>query len=192
MKRRFKNNRYYEVKKIQYRHREISRLLLIGLKDKEIAESLDITTQTVRNTKNNPVIKAQLDLMVGARDVEAIDVAKRIQKIAPDAIEFLETVLSGKVPLAKIDTEIEEKVSIKQRVDVAFHGLGLAGYSPIKRTIDMGNTLSKEDINTLKERASKVRKFNKIMDNVEDADVTDIVPPEDTLPVTQHASSIGG
>ena len=185
VKRRFKNNRYYEVKKIQYRHREIQRLLLIGLKAIDIADSLDITTQTVRNTKNNPVIKAQLDIMTGVRDVEAIDISKRIQKIAPDAIQFLETVLSGKVPLPDIDPETEEKVSIKQRVDVAVHGLGLAGYSPIKKTIDLGNTLSREDINTLKERASKVRRYNEVMNNVEEADVTEIVPSEDTLPVTQ-------
>lgn len=191
MKRRLTNNRYYRVKTIQDRHREITRLLLIGLKDVDIAASMNISTQTVRNTKNNPIIEAQLEIMSGARDYEAVDVAKRIQKIAPDAIEFLETVLTGVVPRPKIDEDTQERVTIKQRVDVAIHGLGMSGFSVIKKSIDFSGKLSKEDVDTLKNRALGVKKSNLNLTNIEEADVTDISSPEEVKSVPRQASTGG-
>ena len=189
MKRRMTNNRYYRVKTLQFVHREITRLLLIGVKDVDIASSLNISTQTVRNTKNNPIVQAQLEIMVGARDYEAVDVAKRIEKIAPDAIKFLETILSGVVPRPEINEETQERVSIKQRYDVAVHSLGMAGFSVIKKSVDFSGKLSKEDVEILKNRGRRVKKSNLNLDDVEDADVIDISSPEEEKSVPQHASN---
>ncbi len=190
IRKRLVNNRYYQVQKVQARHREIARLILIGLKDTVIAETMDITAQTVRNTKNNPMIKKQLDLMLAVRDVEAIDVARRIQKIAPMALDLLEDILNGKVEKPELDSDKYEMVSVGQRFTAARDWLNRAGHGEIKKVAGVigHGYLSSDDVDELKKRADSVRKNSIDLKDIEEAEVVTPAPEAGDAPF--EASSI--
>lgn len=190
MRKHLVNNRYYQVQRIQERHREITRLIIVGLKDTVIAESMGITAQTVRNTKNNPMVKKQLDLMTAVRDVEAIDVARRIEKIAPKALEVLENILDGKVEKPELDSNKYEMVSVGQRFSAARDFLDRSGHGAIKKVAGIigHGYLSPDDVDELKKRAEDVRKNNIDLKDIEEAEVIPPAPEAEETPF--QASSI--
>lgn len=86
------------VTRMYERHHEISRRLLLGQKNVEIAEALNITAQSVSQVRNSPIVKEKLSLMAAARDVGAIDLAREIADLAPIALSRIKDALeSGKV-----------------------------------------------------------------------------------------------
>ena len=88
----------YRVDEISHRHHEIARMVLLGVKNNEIARRLNITREFVSNVRNSPVVKEQLDLMAAERDKETIDVAIKIKEALPKCVDFLaETIEDGEV-----------------------------------------------------------------------------------------------
>ena len=106
-------------------HHEIARRLVIGEKTKQIAQALNVTEMTVRNTANSPVVRDQIALLQAARDVKCIDVAREIQDTAPKALALLQDIISGEGP--------GETASINLRAHTARDMLDRAGHGAVKR-----------------------------------------------------------
>jgi predicted transcriptional regulator len=133
--------RKYAIQQVWDVHREIARLLVIGMKHVDIAEQLGISEATVSYTANSPVVKREIDLMRGARDLDAVDVAKRIQEVAPKALEVLEELL---------DTA-NDAIKYRTAADI----LDRAGHAAVRnvRLETLSVHLNKEDIEDIRNRA---------------------------------------
>ena len=133
--------RKYTLKEVQDSHREIARLLVMGLNNKDIAEELGVTPEMVSYTINSPVVMREIENMRAARDLDAIDVAKRIQEIAPKALDVME----GLMQSAADETRRKIAESILDR----------AGFGALKNvSINSNRTyLNKDDILEIQERA---------------------------------------
>ena len=79
-------------------HHEITRLALLGMKHIEIANLLGISPVTVSYTLRSPIVMRQLEQMRAVRDMETIDVAKRIAELAPKAVEVLGELMDSDLP----------------------------------------------------------------------------------------------
>lgn len=142
--RRNQDGNKYTVETIWDRHREIMRLAVQGMKQTDIAAEMGISEVMVSYTLNSPIVKQQMDVMRGARDIDAIDVAKRIQEVAPQALTVLEGLL----------TTANDAIKFRTATDI----LDRAGHAAVK-TIRTQNTsihLNSEDIEDIKQRARMI------------------------------------
>jgi len=135
-------NRNYDIEKVWDSHHEIVRRLVLGEKPVQIANNLGITTQTVSNVRNNPIVKRLFGILHSARDASVVEIRNRIVNIAPLAIEYLETVLNNELSLGTHSAT----------------GLGAAktiieNVLPKSTIVRVDETLTIETINSLKERA---------------------------------------
>jgi len=110
----YDKSRKYQIETLWERHREILRLRLLGHKAKAIASILNVTEVTVCNAINSNLGRRHLALMSAARDAEAIDTAKEIDKMVPKAIKIYDKILDGDkdVPLtlqAKVASEVIDR-----------------------------------------------------------------------------------
>lgn len=137
-------NRKYEIQNIWDTHREIMRLLITGAHHVDIANELGVTPQTISNVMNSAICKRQMELMRAERDLDAVDVAKRIQEIAPIALQTLESLLC----------EGTDVVKFKTATDI----LDRAGHAAIRtmRTESVSVHLTKDDIEDIKSRAKEI------------------------------------
>jgi hypothetical protein len=134
----------FTVENIWDSHREIVRLAVTGMKQCDIAKTMNITPEMVSYTMNSPIVKRELDIARGARDVDAIDVAKRIQEVAPEAL----TVLEGLLKTAN------DAIKFRTAADI----LDRAGHAAVKtlRTENLSVHLNKEDLDEIKQRAREI------------------------------------
>jgi len=138
------DERQYTLKEIQDSHREIARLLVMGMKHVDIAHELGVTPAMVSYTANSPVVIREIENMRAARDLDAIDVAKRIQEIAPAALNMLE--------------DLMEKGADETRRKIAESILDRAGHGAVKN-VNVYNSrthLSKDDIIDIQARAKRI------------------------------------
>lgn len=91
-------HRRYQVEQMWDVHHEITRLALLGMKHIEIANLLGISPVTVSYTLRSPIVMRQLEQMRAVRDMETIDVAKRIAELAPKAVEVLGELMDSDLP----------------------------------------------------------------------------------------------
>lgn len=133
--------RKYNIQHLWDVHHEIVRLLVTGMKNVEIAATLGVTEAMVSYTANSPIVKRQLELLRAARDLESVDVARKIQEIALDAVEVME----------KHVKSATESISLKAAQDI----LDRAGFAPVKKisTENVHAHLTREDIDDIKKRA---------------------------------------
>lgn len=143
-KRRNPNKKSFAVTEMWNTHREIARLAATGMKGADIARELNVTPVMVSYTLNSPIVKRQLDQMHAARDMDAVDVSKRIHEIAPRALERLEELLESET----------ESIAFRAATDV----LDRAGHAAVKtlRTESLAVHLNKEDLDEIKERAKSI------------------------------------
>lgn len=126
-------------------HHESKRLMLLGWKNVDIAKKLGITPQSVSQHRNSPIVQEELALMVKARDADAIDVAKEIEKFAPKALNILKDV---------INAEGEgESATISLRAKSAESWLDRAGHGAINKNHSVVAYLTKEEIEEMKDKA---------------------------------------
>jgi predicted transcriptional regulator len=135
-------NREYTIQNIWNQHHEIMRLAVMGLKQVEIARKLGVSEVMVSYTLNSPIVKRKLDIMQGARDINAVDVAKEIHRLAPKAIAKLDELLDSQV----------EAIAFKASVDI----LDRAGHGAIKKEMSLSGHLTKDDIDEIKNRAKEI------------------------------------
>ena len=141
--RRFTSERKYDIKALWEKHAEITRQVVLGRTNVDIAESIGCTPQTVSNVRNSPLAKAKIETMSEQRDEETVSIAARIEQFAPVALGLLEEIVNGKVPEA----------SIALRAKVASSHLGRAGYGEVHKAHILSQHLSREDIERIKLRA---------------------------------------
>ncbi len=145
------DGRKYQIQEMWALHKEISRLLLIGMKSVDIAAQLGITEATVSYTKNSELVKRRIAEMEAARDVDAIDISKQIKDLAPKAVEVL----------TKLMDDGLEPIQLR----AAFGILDRAGYGPVQKFQGSMAVLSLKDIDEIKSRASNL---NLLCDDVID------------------------
>ena len=85
----------YNIQQLWQRTHEIIGLTLLGMKETEVAKTLNIHPQTVSNTVNSELGRKKLSQMRKERDEEFIGVAEEITKLFPLAIETYEKILKG-------------------------------------------------------------------------------------------------
>ena len=136
--------RKYEIQNIWDTHREIMRLLVSGMHHVDIARELNVTTATVSNVMNSAICKRQMELMRAAADLDAVDVAKRIQEVAPIALQTLESLMC----------EGTDPIKFRVATDL----LDRAGHAAVKtlRTESLSVHLTKDDIDEIKNRAREI------------------------------------
>lgn len=90
-----RNEENYSIQKMNARHREMVRRILLGQTNVQIANALDVTPQNVSNVKNSPIVKAKIEHMQNILDAETLDVSTRIQEMSKDAIEVYYELMHG-------------------------------------------------------------------------------------------------
>jgi len=130
--------RKYQIQEMWSLHHEIKRMLLLGMKHVDIAAELGISPVTVSYTANSTIVKRELDLMQGARDMDAVDIGKRIQGLLPKAVDRLEKILDSNV----------EAVALRACQDVLDRG----GHGAVQKVAVAHAQLTKEDLEEIKKR----------------------------------------
>ena len=126
-------------------HHEICRMILLGMKNVDIAQKLNCTPQTVSNVRNSPIAKHRLRELSGVRDAVAVNFAAEVQQRAARAFEILDEVLmdeTGEVPLMM---RVKEANNILDRVE-RVEGIG-------QRNLHIHAHLTADEIANLKQRA---------------------------------------
>lgn len=143
-RRRTEERKSFTVENIWNSHQEIMRLAVTGMKQADIARELGVSEVMVSYTLNSPVVKRQMMVMQAARDVDAVDVAKRIQEVAPRALDILEELLETG----------NDTIRLRTATDL----LDRAGHAAVKtfRTQSLSVHLDKEDLDEIKQRAREI------------------------------------
>lgn len=153
---RFVEKRQYDIKELWAKHHEITRQVVLGRTNVDIAESIGCTPQTVSNVRNSPLAKAKIEEMSEQRDAEAISIAQRIEEFAPVALDLLEQIISGNIPEA----------SIALRAKVASSHMSRAGYGEVHKAHILSQHLTREDIERIKTRAVTAAQNAGVLDAV--------------------------
>jgi hypothetical protein len=136
--------RKYQIEQMWESHHEITRLLLLGMKSKDIAAQLGVSEAMVSYTKNSALVQRQLSIMQGARDAECLDAAIEIKKRVGKALEVLD---------ATLENENQPGLRLKAATEI------LDREAPkITRFEGITARLSADDILKLKNRALEVAK----------------------------------
>ena len=145
------DRRTFEVSKMWDIHHEISRLVLLGLKNTEIAERLGISEAMVSYTRNSQVVKDKMEIMQGARDADTLDVMAIIKSKLPKVLQLLEQVIEREPGTPG------ELASINLSVSTAERWLNRAGYPEQKPGINMHlhGHFTAQDIEEIKQRAKQ-------------------------------------
>lgn len=156
---RFTARRQYNVQALWEKHREIVRQVVIGRNNTDIASDIGCTPQTVSNVRNSPIAKEEIERLSTGRDEAAMSIAQRIEEFAPIALDLIENIVRGHVPTA----------SIALRAKLAGSQLARAGYGEVQKVHSVQTTLSRADIESIKERAQRA-----VNGNTQDAEYSDI------------------
>lgn len=145
----------YEVDRLSSLHQSIKRQLFLGRTNKQIAESLNCTPQTVTLVRNNPVIQDQLKVMNGAADYECMELMKEIEMLQPVALKLLkQTLEKGSLPAVQLE-EGEDKVNPTVRIAQANSLIDRYLGKPMQRAeIKTANIhFTSDEVRALRERA---------------------------------------
>ena len=138
-----RGRRKYSIQEMQSVHREVVRRILIGQKSVDVAKDLGVTPAMVSYTRNSPIVQRQLAIMEAVRDIDAVDVSKRIKDLAPKAVTMLEEVMDNENSPAAV------------KVKAAVELLKMNGFVPpvrIQGSVLHGH-LTMRDIDDMKRRA---------------------------------------
>jgi len=133
----------YNVKNLWEVHHEILRRLALGQTSTQISNALGVNKLTVSNTRNSVLGREKLEAFRQAMDAEALDIGTRIQQFAPKALKVLEDIIEGNY----------EEASLALRAKYASQHLGRAGFGEVKKVASISRTLTRNDIERIKERA---------------------------------------
>jgi hypothetical protein len=140
---RFVKERVYNIQALWEKHREITRQVVLGRTNMEIAETVGCSPQTVSNVRNSPIAQSALEEYGQRRDEVVVDIAQRIAEFAPVALRLLEDVITGAQPGA----------SLALRTKIASSHLARAGHGEVQKVHSVNTSLSRSDIEDIKRRA---------------------------------------
>lgn len=137
-------HRKYQVEQMWEVHHEVVRLALIGMKSVDIADHLGISPVMVSYTLRSPIVQEKMNQLQAVRDIDAIDVAKEIQELAPQAVRVLGELLECELP----------NIRMKAATDV----LDRAGHAAVRtiKTENLHAHFSSEEIADIKNRAKSI------------------------------------
>ena len=139
---RFVEERELNTKALWPAHHEMLRRIALGQGNVSIAEAIGCTPQTVSNVRNSPMGREKLSRLKGEMDAEVISIAQRIEEFAPQALQVLESIITG---------ELEAPIGLVART--AENYMGRAGYGTLHKVHAVHQRLSREEIEGIKERA---------------------------------------
>lgn len=146
---------HYQMAQMYEKHHEIARMILLGMKNVDIAKELGCSAQLVSNVRNSPVVKEKLALMVAVRDSEAIDLSREIADLAPIALmRVKEAIETGKV----FDKEVPVTTLLKEANGVLDRELGKATQTINTKNLHAHFTI--DDINEIKAKARNLAMIN--------------------------------
>jgi len=148
----------YNIQQLWQRTHEILNLTLLGMKETEIAKTLNIHPQTVSNTINSDLGRKKLSELRQERDKDFTKVAEEVSKLFPLAMETYQRILEG-----------EEKSKLqKETADTILMDIG--GYrAPTKIQGEHVHAyLDKDAIEELKKRGIEAARASGML--VEDID----------------------
>lgn len=168
--------RKYAIQTMWDTHREILRLAVTGMRQVDIADTLGITPVMVSYTLNSPIAKREIENLRAVRDLDAIDVAKRIQDIAPIALQTLEDLLCQGTDVIKFRTATDL--------------LDRAGHAAVRtlRTESLSVHLTKQDIDEIKNRAKEIGLC--VVDTTNMVDMVDVVDVDADAAVNVEMESV--
>lgn len=141
----------YQIEQMWELHHEVCRLALIGMKQIDIANHLGVSPVMVSYTLRSPIVQRQLSQLKAVRDLEAIDVSKEIQELAPRAVKVLEELMENELP----------NIKLKAATDV----LDRAGHAAVRtlRTENIHAHFTADEISDIKKRAREVGLLTDVM-----------------------------
>ena len=134
----------YQIEQMWELHHEVCRLALIGMKQVDIANHLSVSPVMVSYTLRSPIVQRQLNQLKAVRDLDAIDVSKEIQELAPRAVKVLEELMDNELP----------NIKLKAATDI----LDRAGHAAVRtlRTENIHAHFTADEITDIKKRAREV------------------------------------
>ncbi len=146
----------YNVKKLHYRHHEIARLLLLGWGNKQIAEALSVTPQHVSDMRKDPLLQRRMTVLTERRDVDAVNVEKRLKEEAPASLDTL----------LEVRDDVDSGRSLRARV--ALELLDRAGHGKMQRVQAniLHGAVPPEVMARVKQRMDRARSMEDIPDAV--------------------------
>lgn len=137
-------HKQYQIEQMWELHHEVCRLALIGMKQVDIANHLGVSPVMVSYTLRSPIVQRQLNQLKAVRDIDAIDISKEIQALAPKAVRVLEDMMDSELP----------NLALSAAKDV----LDRAGHAAVKtiRSENIHAHFSSDEIADIKKRAAEV------------------------------------
>lgn len=137
-------HKQYQVEQMWELHHEVCRLALIGMKQVDIATHLGVSPVMVSYTLRSPIVQRQLNQLKAVRDIDAIDVSKEIQDLAPRAVKVLDELMDSDLP----------NIKLKAATDI----LDRAGHAAVRtlRTENIHAHFTADEISDIKKRAREV------------------------------------
>ena len=140
---RFVEKRKYDIKQLWAKHHEITRQVVLGRTNVEIAEVVGCTPQTVSNVRNSPLAQERIAELGVARDANAVSISQRIEEFAPIALQVLEDIITGQM----------DGASVALRARAASGHLARAGYGEVQKVHALHAHVNSDDISRIKQRA---------------------------------------
>lgn len=142
----------HQIAQMWDNHHEIARLIVLGLDNKDIAERLNCSSQTISNVRNSPVVQDKLAILHAVRDVATGDLAHEIAQMAPMALKRIKEVLeTGTVH----GQTASAAVIMKEANNLLDREMGKAIQRIDSRNVN--TTLTSNDLDAIKQRASELR-----------------------------------
>jgi DNA-binding CsgD family transcriptional regulator len=134
------SERKYDLAKLNDLHYQIIRYIALGKRNKDIADLLDINTETVSRIRNNEMTALVLKAIRKDMNVEVANVAKEIAETSKLAIEVMKDAVEGNL----------NGITAKDRINASKDILDRAGYTPVKKTANINTNISSSRIKSVK------------------------------------------
>lgn len=142
----------YQITEMWDHHHEIARLIVLGLGNKEIAERLNCSPQTISNVRNSPVVQDKLSILHAVRDVATGDLASEIAEMAPMALKRIREVLETGSVHGQVASAA---VIMKEANNLLDREMGKAVQRIDSRNLN--TTLTSSDLEAIRQRAAELR-----------------------------------
>lgn len=135
----------WQVGRLQEQHEEVARLVVAGMKPKQIAQATGMTPEHVSNIRRSDVVREKIDTLAAARDASSVDVAKRIMELAPLAIERIGEALA--LSIDDPNNDLKPETVLKTSQDL----LDRAGFNTVHKHAHLN--LTQEEFQQMKQDA---------------------------------------
>jgi len=140
--------KHYNLKRLWGKQREVIRLVSSGLYNvNEVASIVGLSPRTVSNIINSPLGKSHMEILQGAKDSTAIDVANQIDALTPIALAI------------QTDIMLNDETDPKLRASIADKLLDRGGHVPVNKNlnVNVNRGLTDDDLAAIKKRAKELR-----------------------------------